>query len=67
MLGLAEKTMMLQGSIVIWVEPGHDDLVGKRVKDEIFQGKSRAPFRAEELIEKIIEAADDHIVRVERH
>jgi len=65
--GLGEKTMMLQGSIVIWVEPGHDDLVGKRVKDEIFQGKSRAPFRAEELIEKIIEAADDHIVRVERH
>jgi hypothetical protein len=41
--------------------------VGKRVKYEIFQGKSRAPFRAEELIEKIIEAADDHIVRVERH
>jgi len=64
---LAEKTVMLPGSVVIRVEPGYDDLVGKRVKDEIFQGKSRAPFRAEELIEKIIEAAGDHIVQVERH
>ncbi len=65
--GLGEKTTMLPGSVVIWVEPGHDDLVGRRVKEEIFHGKSRAPFLARDLIEKIIEAADDHIVRVERH
>ncbi len=64
---LAEKTVIFPGSVVILVEPGYDDLVGKLIEDEIFQGKSRAPFRAEELIEKIIEAAGDRIVRVERH
>jgi hypothetical protein len=64
---LAEKTVMLPGSVVIKVEPGYDDLVGKRIKDEIFQGKSRASFGAKELTEKIIEAAGEHIARVERH
>jgi hypothetical protein len=64
---LAEKTVVLPGSVVIRVEPGYDDLVGKRVKDEIFQGKSWAPLGAKELIEKIIEAAGDHIVQVDRH
>jgi hypothetical protein len=64
---LAEKTVMLPGSVVIRVEPGYDDLVGKHVKEEIFHGKSRAPFQADELIEKIIEAAGDRVVRVDRH
>ncbi len=64
---LAEKTVKLPGSVVIRVEPGYDDLVGKRIKDEIFQGKSRAPFGAKELTEKAIEIAGKHIVQVERN
>ncbi len=38
---LAESLTMMPGSIIIRVEPGYDDLVGRRVLDEIFQGKKR--------------------------
>lgn len=63
---LAGKTEMPKGSTVITVQPGYDDLIGRRVKEELFGGKSRSSLEAAGLVERIMEMAGDGIVRVER-
>ncbi|HPS90619.1 MAG TPA: DUF2117 domain-containing protein [Methanothrix sp.] len=50
---LAGCTSMLPGSIILQVMPGNDDLLGRRIKSEIFQGKSRIRTSADDLMQRI--------------
>jgi hypothetical protein len=64
--GLSQRTVMPRGSVIIKVEPGYDDVVGRQIKKEIFQGKSRISIMASDLEKKVMEIAGDRIVQVER-
>jgi hypothetical protein len=63
---LAGCTTILQGSVVFRVKPGHDDLVGRRVRAEIFQGESRICISAGDLIEKVKRLAGEQLVETEQ-
>jgi hypothetical protein len=63
---LAGCTTMLPGSVVIQVMPGHDDLVGRQVKAEIFQGEMRICICAGDLAKKIMSIAEDRILHVDK-
>jgi hypothetical protein len=63
---LAEGTCMMQGSIIFRVKPGHDDVVGREVKDRIFQGKERIRVTPAELAEKIKAIAGSHLLQIEQ-
>lgn len=63
---LAESLTMMPGSIVIRVEPGYDDLVGRRVLDEIFQGKKRVSNSTADLAEKVKKLAGEHLIEIEQ-
>lgn len=64
---LARRTAIPKGSVILTVEPGNDDLLGRRLKKELFLGKNRADFRASDLVERVMELAGDFIVHVERY
>jgi len=63
---LAEGTDMMKGSIIFRVEPGHDDVVGKEVKDRVFQGEERIRIPPAELAEKIKAIAGSHLLEMEQ-
>ncbi|MCX6673824.1 MAG: DUF2117 domain-containing protein [Methanothrix sp.] len=63
---LAGSTVMLPGSMVFRVMPGYDDLVGRRVMDEIFQGERRICISAGDLAEKVKKLAGEHLVVIEQ-
>ena len=63
---LGEGTDMMQGSLIFRVQPGHDDVVGREVKDRIFQGKERITVPPAELAEKIKAIAGSHLMEMER-
>lgn len=54
---LAQSPTILPGSIIIRVQPGYDDIVGKRVNDEIFRGKDRISISAPDLAERVADLA----------
>lgn len=62
---LAQSLAILPGSIIIRVRPGYDDIIGKRVHDEIFGGKERVLINAHDLVEGVKELAGDQIIREE--
>jgi hypothetical protein len=63
---LAEGTGMMLGSTIFRVDPGHDDVVGREVKDRIFQGKDRIRVTPAELAEKIKAIAGSHLLQIEQ-
>ena len=63
---LAGCTVMLPGSVVIQVEPGYDDLVGRQIMSEIFQGGRWVSISAEDLVNKIMSIAGDSVLHVDR-
>ena len=63
---LAEGTSMMQGSIIFRVEPGHDDVVGREVRDRVFQGKERIRVSPAELAERIKAIAGSHLLQIEQ-
>ena len=63
---LAETLTMMPGSVIIRVEPGYDDLVGRRVLDEIFQGKKRISNSTADLAEKVKKLAGEHLIEIEQ-
>jgi hypothetical protein len=63
--GLAGCSAMPPGSIVIRVQTGLDDIVGRRVKAEIFAGENKV-VNAGDLAQRVKELACDHIVAIER-
>jgi len=62
---LAASMVMLPGSVVIQVLPGHDDLVGRQVKAEIFQGERRICIGADDLVKRIKILAEDCIILID--
>ncbi|MBN1235243.1 MAG: DUF2117 domain-containing protein [Methanotrichaceae archaeon] len=63
---LAGSTTMQPGSIVFRVEPGYDDLVGRKIKAEIFKGENRICISAGDLAERVKKLADEHLVEMEQ-
>jgi hypothetical protein len=63
---LAGDTMIHPGSIIIKVTPGCDDIIGKSIKIEIFKGEIKSSLVADEIFERILKLAGQHIISVER-
>jgi len=59
---LAGCTTMLPGSVVFRVMPGHDDLVGRQVMDEIFGGSRQICISAGDLAEKVKKLVGKHLI-----
>jgi hypothetical protein len=53
--------------MVFRVRPGHDDLVGRRIKDEIFHGEERMPWNGdiEDMAMRIEELAGQDLLSIE--
>jgi hypothetical protein len=62
---LSYNTMIPKGSIIITVEAGYDDIVGKLVKEQIFKGGNRTSFWANQLTERVMEIAGERVVHIE--
>jgi hypothetical protein len=62
---LAGTATMMPGSIVFRVVSGHDDLVGRQVKAEIFRGEKRICIRAGDLAKKVKKLAGVKLVKTE--
>ncbi len=63
---LAGAATMMPGSIVLQVMPGHDDLVGRQVKAEIFRGEKRICIRADDIVNKIMKMVEERVLRVDK-
>ena len=65
---LASCASMLPGSIVLRVMPGYDDLLGRRIKEEIFRGEERISIRADEMVKRIktLALASGKLVDIEK-
>ena len=59
---LAQSLTIMPGSIFIRVMPGYDDIVGRRAKEEIFQGETRISITASDLAEKVERLAGEHLI-----
>ncbi len=59
---LAGHTTMLPGSVVFRVMPGHDDLVGRKVKAEIFLGEKRIFINFGDLEKMVKNLAGDKLL-----
>ena len=58
---LAQSLTIMPGSIFIRAMPGYDDIVGRRAKEEIFQGEARISITASDLAEKVEKLAGEHL------
>jgi len=65
---LSHQTQMPEGSLILKVRPGHDDIVGCRVKSVVFQGVSRIGCECgvEETIEAVIDLAGRDLISLYR-
>ena len=63
---LAGAATMMPGSIVLQVMPGHDDLVGRQVKAEIFRGEKRICIGADDIVNKIMKMVEERVLRVDK-
>jgi hypothetical protein len=63
---LAGSTVMLPGSVVFLVEPGYDDLVGRKIKAEIFEGENRICISAGVLAERVKKLAGEQLIEMEQ-
>lgn len=60
------NTAIPKGSIIIRVEHGYDDAIGDQVKEQIFRGVDRAQIKTNELSDRIMEIAGNHMIQIER-
>jgi hypothetical protein len=59
-----ENTVVPQGSMIIRVKPGFDDVVGREVSREIMEGKQQFRHDKDELTAKILALAEKYVVEV---
>jgi len=64
---LAGHTTMLPGSVVFRVMPGHDDLVGRKVKARIFRGQRRICISLGDLAETVKKLAGDKLLETKEN
>lgn len=55
-----------EGSVVLKLKPGYDDVVGKRIKQKIFQGGFKTSLNFEALIRAVTSIAGDLIVETDK-
>ncbi|WP_348304012.1 DUF2117 domain-containing protein [Methanothrix sp.] len=56
---LAQSPTIMPGSIIIRVRPGYDDIIGRRVHDEIFRGEERISISAHDLGNRVADLAGE--------
>ncbi|CAG0990825.1 hypothetical protein METP3_02642 [Methanosarcinales archaeon] len=59
-----ENTVVPEGSMIIRVLPGFDDVVGREISQEIMQGKQQFRHDKDELTAKILTLAEKYVVEV---
>ena len=59
-----ENTVVPEGSVIIRVRSGFDDVVGREVSREIMQGKQQFRHNRDELAAKILALAEKYVVEV---
>jgi len=62
--GVIENTVVPEGSIIIRVMPGSDDVVGREVSQELMKGKQQIIYDRDDLTTKILALAEKYIVEV---
>ena len=62
--GVLENTVVPEGSIIIRVRPGFDDVVGKEVSQELMKGKHQFMFDRDDLTARILKFAEKYVVEV---
>ena len=61
--GLSHNTHVYPGSTIFHLEPGYDDIVGRRISEELFGGKNIVLFDTVEMLrKKIVDIAGHSIV-----
>ncbi len=63
---LAAGMQMLKGSRIITVQPGYDDVVGRKVKEDVFHGESRVELGPDDLLVRVTKIASDFMVKMEK-
>ena len=59
---LAQSPTIMPGSIIIRVQPGYDDIVGRRAREEIFRGEERISISALDLADRVVDLAGELLV-----
>lgn len=62
--GVLENTVVPEGSVIIRVRPGFDDVIGRQVSQELMGGKQHFMHDWDELIARILALAEKHVVEV---
>ncbi len=61
--GLSHNTKIYPGSTILRLKSGHDDIVGRRISEKLFGGKSAVTFDTYEALErKVMDIAGDSII-----
>ncbi len=62
--GVLKNTVVPEGSVIIRVRAGFDDVVGKELSEELLQGKQQSIYDRDELTAKILAFAEKYVVEV---
>jgi hypothetical protein len=62
--GVLKNTVVPEGSVIIRVRAGFDDIVGKELSEELLQGKQQSMYDRDELTAKIVAFAEKYVVEV---
>ena len=61
--GLSHNTKIYPGSTILRLRSGHDDIVGRNISEELFDGKNACTFDTHEALErKVMDIAGDSII-----
>lgn len=62
--GVLENTVIPEGSIIIRVRPGFDDILGHEVSQELLEGKQHIIYNKDDLIAKVLTLSEKYVVEV---
>lgn len=62
--GVLENTIVPEGSVIIRVQSGFDDIVGREVSRELSGDERHLKHDKDELIRKVLKLAEKHVVEV---
>jgi hypothetical protein len=62
--GVLKNTVVPEGSVIIRVRAGFDDIVGKELSEELLQRKQQSMYDRDELTSKILAFAKKYVVEV---
>jgi hypothetical protein len=62
--GVLENTVVPEGSLIIRVRPGFDDVVGREISQELMKGKQQFIYDIHDLTARILALAEKYVVEV---